>query len=281
MCIRDRYNTKGTFITGEQFIFNGIEEGFISAGSTAYTTSDIKSINGTVSTASTFNADVKQSLFANVGEVNISAATTSGASLGIATVTSADPSKFFIGIATVGNIVEYTNTNISGVEIPSYARIESVSQNSLTISGVTTVSGVCEGGLPQYSMAGLTTTGGPINVSNFKILTSQFQASTDNNLFTRLPKKNVSDVDLTDSSFTIRKQFDVTITDNSTGAIASGSASETFLPYDEERYVLIRTDGVTESLSTDKINFNSGSTEITFNGLGAVSYTHLTLPTKA
>ncbi len=262
------YNTKGTFITGEQFIFNGIEEGFISAGSTAYTTSDIKSINGTVSTASTFNADVKQSLFANVGEVNISAATTSGASLGIATVTSADPSKFFIGIATVGNIVEYTNTNISGVEIPSYARIESVSQNSLTISGVSTVSGVCEGGLPQYSMAGLTTTGGPINVSNFKILTSQFQSSTDNNLFTRLPKKNVSDVDLTNSSFTIRKQFDVTITDNSTGAIASGSASETFLPYDEERYVLIRTDGVTESLSTDKINFNSGSTEITFNGLG-------------
>ena len=77
------YNTKGTFITGEQFIFNGNEEGFIAAGATAYTTSDIKSINGTVSTASTFNADVKQSSLFHIGEVNISAATTDGAYLGI------------------------------------------------------------------------------------------------------------------------------------------------------------------------------------------------------
>ena len=74
------YNTKGKFITGEQFIFNGIESGFISAGSTSYNTSDIKSIHGTVGTANTFNADVKQSLLANIGEVNITPAPTSGAS---------------------------------------------------------------------------------------------------------------------------------------------------------------------------------------------------------
>ena len=260
------YNTKGKFITGEQLIFNGIESGNISAGSTSYTTSDIKSINGTVSTASTFNADVKQSLFTNLGEVNISAATTSGASLGISTVTSADPSKFFIGIATVGNIVEYSNPGKSTV---SYARVESVSQSSLTISGVTTVAGVCEGGLPTI-IAG-DATSGEINPSNFKILTSQFQSSTDNNLYTHLPKKNVSDVGLIDSHITIKKQFDVTITGNSTGAISSGSSDETFLPYDEEDYVLIRTDGTTETLSSDKFNFNTGSTQLTINGLGTDS----------
>ena len=252
------YNTKGTFITGEQFIFNGVESGNIAAGATAYSTSDIKSINGTVSTASTFNADVKQSSLFSFGEVNVSAATTSGAYLGISTVTSTDPTKFFIGIATVGNIVEYTN---SGLNTTSYARVESVSQHSLTISGVTTVTGICEGGLPSTS----------INPSNLKILTSQFQSSTDNTLFTALPKQNISNVDLTDSSITIRKQFDVTISSNSTGAVSSGSASETFLPYDEERYVLIRTDGTTESLSTDKINFNTGSTTVTINGLGGDS----------
>ena len=249
------YNTKGSFITGEQFIINGIEEGFIAAGATAYTTSDIKSIHGTVSTASTFNADVKQSDLFTFGSVNISGVTTSGASLGISTVTSTDPNRFFIGIATVGNIVEYSNP---GFNTTSYARVESVSQHSLTISGVTTVTGICEGGLP----------GSSINPSNFKILTSQFQSSTDNNLFTKLPKKNISNVDLTNSNITIRKQFDVNITNNSTGAVSSGSASETFLPYDEERYVLIRTDGVTESLSSDKFNFNTGSTEVTINGLG-------------
>jgi len=251
------YNTKGKFITGEQFIFNGEESGNVAAATTAHSTSDIKSIRGTVSTASTFNADVKQTSLFSIGEVNISIATTSGAYLGISTVTSTDPNKFFTGIATVGNIVEYTNPGKSTI---SYAKVESVSQSSLTISGVSTVTGICDGGLPTSV----------INPSNFKVLTSQFQSSSDNTLFTKLPKTNISNVDLTDSNIIIRKQFDVTITDGSTGAVSSGSASETFLPYDEERYVLMRTDdGLTESLSADKINFNSGSTEITFNGLGS------------
>ena len=256
------YNTKGTFIAGEQLIFNGELSGNIAAGATSYNTSDIKSIHGTVSTASTFNSDVKQSTLFTFGEVNVSSATTSGASLGISTVTSTNPNKFFSGIATVGNIVEYTNP---GLNTTSYARVESVSQHSLTISGVTTVAGICEGGLPTV-IAG-DATSGAINPSDFKILTSQFQSSTDNTLYTKLPKTDIQNVDLTGSNITIRKQFDVTITDSSTGAISSGSANETFLSYDEERYVLIRTDGTTESLSTDKINFNTGSTEITINGL--------------
>ena len=261
------YNTKGKFITGEQFIFNGIESGNISAGSTAYTTSDIKSIRGTVSTASTFNADVKQSVLANIGEVNISAATTSGASLGISTVTFTDPNKFFSGIATVGNLVSYTNTSLSGVNTVSYARVESVSQHSLTISGVTTVKGICEGGLPTI-IAG-DSNSGEINPSNFKILTSNFQSSVDNNLYTKFPRNNIESVDLTNSHITIRKQFDVTITNNSTGAISSGSNEETFLPYDEEDYVLIRSDdGKTETLSADRFSYNTGSTQLTINGLG-------------
>ena len=261
------YNTKGKFITGEQFIFNGIESGNISAGSTSYTSSDIKSIRGTVSTASTFNADVKQSVLVNIGEVNISAATTSGASLGISTVTFTDPNKFFSGIATVGNLVSYTNTSISGVNTTSYARVESVSQHSLTISGVTTVTGICEGGLPTI-IAG-DSNSGEINPSNFKILSSNFQTSVDNNLYTKFPRNNIESVDLTNSHITIRKQFNVTITDNSTGAISSGSNEETFLPYDEEDYVLIRSDdGKTETLSADRFSYNTGSTQLTINGLG-------------
>ncbi len=252
------YNTKGTFVTGEQLIFNGVESGNISAGSTSYNTSDIKSINGTVSTASTFNADVKQNVFSNIGEVNISIATTSGAYLGISTVTFTDPTKFFTGITTVGNIVEYTNPGKSTV---SYARVESVSQHSLTIAGVSSVTGICDGGLPIST----------INPSNFKVLTSQFQTSEDNNLYTQFPKDNISNVDLTNSHITIRKQFDVTITGNSTGVVDSGSSNETFLPYDEEDYVLIRTDGTTESLSSDKFVFTSGSTGLTINGLGTNS----------
>ena len=252
------YNTKGKFIPGEPLVFNGSNSGNIAIAATSYTTSDIKSINGTVSTASTFNADVKQSVFSNIGEVNISIATTSGSYLGISTVTFTDPTKFFVGIATVGNLVQYTNP---GKDTISYARIESVSQSSLTISGVSSVTSICDGGLPTST----------INPSNFKILTSQFQTSEDNNLYTKLPKNNISNIDLTNSHITIRKQFDVTIADNSTSSITSGSALETFLPYDEEDYVLIRDDGTTESLSADKFDFNQGSTELIINGLGTNS----------
>ena len=252
------YNTKGKFITGEQLVFNGVDSGNVAAATTSYTTSDIKSINGTVSTASTFNADVKQSVFSNIGEVNISIATTSGAYLGISTVTFTDPTKFFSGIATVGNIVEYTNPGKSTV---SYAKIESVSQQSLTISGVSSVTDICDGGLPTSI----------INPSNFKILTSQFQLSEDNNLYTKLPKDNISNVDLTNSHITIRKQYDVTITDNKTNVITTGNANEVFVAYDEEDYVLIRNDGTTESLSPDKFSFNAGNNELTINGLGTNS----------
>tara|TARA_R100001594_G_scaffold11834_3_gene26531 strand:- start:134 stop:8512 length:8379 start_codon:yes stop_codon:yes gene_type:complete len=254
------YNTKGNFITGEQFIFNGIESGNISAGSTSYNTKDVKSIHGTVSTASTFNGDVVQSVFSNIGEVRISAATTDGAYLGISTVTSTDPNKFFIGIATVGNLVEYSNTN-AGFNTVSYAKIESISQRSLTISGITTVSGVCEGGLPTVD----------INPSSLRIITSEFLQSSDESLYTPLPKTSISNVDLTNASITIRKQYDVTITDGSTGAVSSGSNEETFLPFDEERYLLIRTDGTIETLTQDKFSFNGGSTEVTIIGLGSNS----------
>ena len=255
------YNTKGKFTTGEQLIINGDLNGNIAVAATSYSSSDIKSIHGTVSTASTFNGDVKQSILSNFGEVTISAATTSGAYLGISTVRSTDVTKYFSGIATVGNLVSYNNTNIDGGVTPSYAKVESVSQHALTISGINTVSGICEGGLPQVR----------IFPSNFQILSSKFQSSTDTTLYTELPKQNISNLDLTNSHITIRKQFDVTITDNSTGNINSGSSNETFLPYDEENYILIRSDGTTEPLSSDKFSFNAGSQNVNINGLGTNS----------
>jgi hypothetical protein len=44
-------------------------------------------------------------------------------------------------------------------------------------------------------------------------------------------------------------------------------SNEIFLPFDEERYVLIRDDGNTEPLSADKFVFTSGGRELTINGL--------------
>lgn len=240
------YNTKGRFSLGEKFIFDGIENTRVSTAVTSKGTSDIKSIYGIVGTSYTFTADTTQSVISNIGQVNITAG-----SGGISTVTASD--TIFIGIATVGNLVSFSNP---GLSTNTFAKIETVSLNSLTISGVTTVLGICDGALPSST----------INPSDFRILTTNLQSSTDNTLYTPLPKRNIASVDLTNSNLTIRRQFNVTISSNSTGAIPAGT-DETFLPFDEERYVLVREDGTTEALSADKFTFTSGSQTLTINGL--------------
>jgi hypothetical protein len=244
------YNTKGFFAVGETFSFNGISNTRVSTSVTAFSSKNVKSIYGTVGSASTFTGDVQLSSIFNVGLVNITP--NSG---GISTVTTADLSKYFSGKVSIGDIVSYSTP---GLTVPSFAKVNSVSQSSLVISGITTVSGVCDGSLPSSS----------INPSDFKVLTSSFQSSIDNTLYTPLPKSNVSSVDLTNSDLIIRKQFDVTISSNSTAAITAGP-DESFLPFDEERYVLIRSDGGTEVLSQDKFVFTNGGATLTINGLSA------------
>ena len=246
------YNTKGTFVIGERLIFDGIENTRVSTAITAYSTNDVKSLYGIVGSGSTFTSDIKLSTISDVGQVKITA--TGG---GISTVTSSN--YIFTGIATVGNIVAFSNP---GLSVNTFAKINSVSQSSITISGVTTVSGVCDGGLPTSD----------INPSDFRILYSNFQSSLDNNLYTTLPNRNVASVDLTESSLTVRNQYNVTITSNSTNTV-SAESDETFLPFDEERYVLITDSGLTESLSSDKLVFGNGGRELTINGLQTSSGT--------
>ena len=242
------YNTKGKFSIGEKLIFDGVENSRISVAVTSFSTNDAKSLYGIVGSAYTFTADTIQKVNFNVGTVNITGINTV---TGISTVRSTNTT--FTGIATVGNLVSFTNP---GNTVINFAKIETVSQNSLTISGVTTVSGICEGALPTSS----------INPTDFALLSSSLQSSEDNTLYTRLPNGFVSSVDLTDSNLTIKKQFDITITSNSTGTITAG-ADQTFLPFDEERYVLIRENGTTEDLNSSKFVFTSGSRELTINGL--------------
>ena len=97
--------------------------------------------------------------------------------------------------------------------------------------------------------------------------TSGNPASNDN-LFSVFPKRNVSNVVLDGATITIRRQFDTAIADGATATVTAGN-NEVFLPFDEERYTLVRSDGSTESLSSDKFTFSTGSTQVTIDGLGA------------
>ena len=84
-------------------------------------------------------------------------------------------------------------------------------------------------------------------------------------MFSIFPRKLISNVDLTESNLTIRRQFDVTVTDGSTGTV-NADTNEVFLSFDEERYSLIN-DGVIEVLTDDKFTFASGNTQLTLSGI--------------
>ena len=239
------YSTQGKFAVGESFTINGNQNTRVSTAITDFTTKDVKSLYG-IDNANVFSADTKLSESYRVSFANITAAVG-----GISTVSTADFT--FIGSVKVGDIVSYTKP---GSTIRTFSKVSSVFLNELEIISITSVSGICDGTLPSSN----------INVSDFAILSAGLQSSSDNTLYTILPKQYVSSVDLTEADLIIRKQFDVNVSSNSTGTITAGE-NETFLPYDEERYVLILNDGTTEELTPDKFNFTSGSREVEISGL--------------
>jgi hypothetical protein len=243
------YDTKGSFLRNESFIFDGIESGRVAIAVTSFGISDVKSVYSLVGSASTFSADSIQSTKFNVG-----IATISPQSSGISTVTS--PNVSFPGnIIKQGNLISYSDVTLLD---PVFARVVSVGSTVITITGVTTVTGIAEGKLP----------GAILEVTDFKILTTNLESSSDNTLYTKLPKNNISNVDLTNANLTIRKSFTVNIVSNQLSAAVVAGTNETFLPFDEERYSLIRSDGSTELLTSDRFAFINGGAQLQIFNLG-------------
>jgi hypothetical protein len=244
------YDVKGTFIPFESLSFDGINSGLIGIAVTTYGISDVKSVYGNVSSASTFSADTIQSTAFNIGIATISA--TSG---GVSTVRSSN--TLFPGkIVKVGNLVKYTDTTKPD---PVVAKVIGVGASTISIVGVTTVNGIVNGSLPSSSL----------NVTDFRVIKTDLERSTDNTLYTKLPKNNISNVDISNSILIVRKTFTVNISDNKLSAVVTSSANETFLPFTEKRYSLVRSNGTVEILTSDKFEFTSGGTELQIYNLGS------------
>ena len=245
------YDISGNFIAGEQLYFNGVDSSITVNNFTNYNISDVQSVYATTGLNITFSGDVIPTEAINIGIASIS----SGPSVSTVTSTTVE----FPGILSVGNLIQYTKPNSSVV---TYNKVLSVNTKSFTIAGITTVTGICDGALPSSN----------ISVSDLKVISTKLQNTPDNSnsLFSSLPKNNIKSVDLSDSSLIIRKQFDISITSSSTNTITAGD-NEVFLPFDEERYVLVRSTGIIEPLSVDKFNFTNGSKNLKIIGLGSVN----------
>jgi len=177
----------------------------------------------------------------------------------IFTSTVKSPNPLFPGSNRVfnNNLVTYTNTNLPD---PVVARIVSVGTTSVEVEEVQIVSGITSSILPTTSI---------FEASDFKVINTALESSLDNTLYTKLPKTNVSDVNLTSATLTIRKTFTVNITGNQLSANVTAGTNETFSAFDAERYSLIRSNGDVEVLTSDKFAFIAGGTQLQIYNLGS------------
>ena len=248
------YDVKGQFSVGERLTFDGLDStNRTITGITNYETSDVQSVYGIVGAAGTFTADLVPTTVSKIG-----IATITSAGGGISTIT--NPSLSFPGIVTTGNLVRYSNSSLT---LPTLHRVTQVNTNSIVVEAVQNVAGFINGSLP--------TTG--LSLTDLEVVESQTTPTSRNDnladnesLFSIFPRNLISNVDLTESNLVIRRQFDVTVANESTGTVNAG-ADEVFLPFDEERYSLINDAGELEVLTSDKFTFSGDSTQITIDGL--------------
>ena len=258
------YDKSGELVPNEPIIINGEENSRIALAVTSFGMADVKSLYagpdlGNVGSAKSFVSDVVQTDQFIFGSANMTGVGTDASSVSISTITSGN--EQFPGKLKVGNILKFGGL---GNNLKSLVRITQVNANDIIVTGVATVTGVTEGAL-------FATQGSSLEVPDLTLVTTPFEKSFDNALFTRMPKENISDVDISSATLNIRKTFDVTIghSANQLSSAVTAGTNETFLPFDEERYSLIRKDGTQETLTSDKFTFTSGNAILQISNVGA------------
>jgi len=193
--------------------------------------------------------------FTNVSAMPIGAAVSISYVLNTSTIIDSNP-QFPGNLIKNNNLISYTDVNYPN---KIYAKVISVGSTSFEIASIQPVSGINSSTLPS------TTT----TVSDLQVISTNLDSSSDNSFYTRLPKRNIASVDLNGSTLTIRKTYKVNISGNRLSTILTAATNETFLPFDEERYTLVRSDGSYEALTSDKFEITNGGTELQIYGLGS------------
>ena len=243
------YEKSGDFSRNEPFFFDGIENSRVATAITSYGISDAKSVYGVVGSGSTFTADIIQRDLSVIGFATVSASTG-----GISTITSTNP--LFPGTSLkTGDILKYSSPDFQD---PVLVQIVDVGDITVSVSVATTVVGINAGELPSSIL----------QVNDLRVLATKLEFATNNTLFTALPKKNVSNVSLTDSSITIRKTYTVNISAGQLSSAITADTNEAFLPFTADRYTLIRSDGTYEVLTSDKVLISNASKELQIYNLG-------------
>ena len=253
--------TTGKFISGEEIIFN--ERPTVAGTSikevVTFTVDDIKSIFQNVSGYPTFNADTVLydrvlPNFSFTDEVNIVGTAASVAN------------RSFAGVGINTNaIISYNKKNFQD---PVFNQINAISSDGkiLTLASTTNVVGVSTGTV--------TSTSSPFRIKVPKILNFE-----NSGIFSKLPRKVISNVDTSNSNLIISRQINNqtvsggSLTINSQAGLdaSSGISSAFFEPFDAEKYSIHYNNGLIETLTADQVSIDNANNDVTFNGLSQSS----------
>ena len=253
-------DVNGEFLKDESILINGVQNGRIITKVDDFTFNDVKSLKSAVG-VSTFEADLlldKTIPLSSLVSGNFRLSNTSG-NAGIITASG----KNFAGIITSNNIISYT---VPGETVPRFNRITGVSTDGDTINvvGVTSVTGICNGGVSNGLIPG------SIDVNDL-VLRSPVFTIGDNSLVTPVRHVNLESLDVTNTTIQLRKQFtNITVANNQFTSPNAG-ADLFFQPFDEERYFISYDDGSVEPLKESQITIAADKKTITFVGLSKAS----------
>ena len=266
--------TSGTFIVGEQLIYNekttsGNYASIIKIN--AYTVFDIKSVfqdannisgSGLVSdfVADSVLYDRVLQGFSPSDQLNVSKI---AGSFNTASI----PGRNFAGKVGINTdaVISYA---AGGFTDPVYNRISSISTDgkTLTLTAVNSVTGVNNG-----AIIGTGSTTGVFRARVPLILNID-----DAGLYTKLPRRNISNLNSSNSNLIITTQVTgkstsgtntLSITTQDALDANVGITSAFFEPFDAEKYTITYSDGTVETLTEDKVSITNGGNDVSFTGL--------------
>ena len=253
-------DVSGKFIKDESIIVNGVQNGRVIIKVDNFGFNDVKSLKSAVG-VSTFEADVVLDdaiKLTNIISGNFRLSNTSG-NTGIITASG----KNFAGIITSNNIVSYT---VPGETLPRFNRITGVSTDGdeINVSGITSVAGVCNGGVLDGLLPG------SLDVNDLVLRNTSFQVGA-NSILTPVSRKNIASLDVTTTNLQFRKQYsDITVA-NSAFTSPNAGTDLFFQPFDEERYFISYNDGSIEPLKSSQVTIAADKKTVSFVGLSSVS----------
>jgi hypothetical protein len=242
-------SVSGSFIAGESISVNGISSAPTISSITDYSISDVKSIFSSVG-VNTFSSDVMLTGIIKLGDENL---TISAQSAGVSTVTAPVTSRFASGLK-VDDIISYTRP---GFATETFNRITAINSdlNTITVTGVTTVAGVCDGQVPTSQVSV------PV-----KVRLSELTDNDKSAFYEPLPNVNISNIVLDNSQLVYRKSYSASVISNGC-VIIEPDVDSIFEPFDEEKYILSYSDGNIEPLSEGKFSISANGKTLTLSQL--------------